>query len=221
LEGRDRAPTGDDWLRAVDDWRRLASDADAVFDRDIVIDAAAIEPMATFGVSPDAAGPAGGVHPPAETKASAAAADYMGMTPGAALSDVAVDRVFIGSCTNSRLSDLRAAADVVRGRKVAARVKMLVAPGSEKIKRDAEAEGLDKVFTDAGAEWREPGCSMCIAMNGDKGAPGELVVSTSNRNFKGRQGEGVRTVLASPATAAASAVAGRIADPRPYLDQPT
>ena len=135
------------------------------------------------------------------------------------LSSIKVDRVFIGSCTNSRLSDLRVAADILRGRKVADGVIMLIAPGSEAIKKDAESEGLDKIFLDAGAEWREPGCSMCIAMNGDAGLPGDLVVSTSNRNFMGRQGKGVRTVLASPATAAASAVAGTIADPRAYVEE--
>ena len=140
------------------------------------------------------------------------------MVPGAPLRETKVDRVFIGSCTNSRLEDLRDAALILRGRKIAGHVKMLVAPGSEAIKKDAESEGLDAVFLAAGAEWREPGCSMCIAMNGDKGEPGELVVSTSNRNFKGRQGKGVRTVLASPATAAASALAGFIADPRDYQE---
>ncbi len=214
IEGRERAPEGEAFAAAVEGWRALASDEGARFDREVVIDAGRIVPMVTYGVSPDAAAPAAGRHPQAEEVGARDAADYMGMTPGRALKEVCVDRVFIGSCTNSRLEDLRAAAEILRGRKVAAGVAMLVAPGSEAVKRAAEAEGLDKVFVTAGAQWREPGCSMCIAMNGDKGEPGELVVSTSNRNFRGRQGKGVRTVLASPATAAASAIAGHIADAR-------
>ena len=213
LKDRPLAPKGDAWTSAVADWRSLATDPNAVFHKDVVIDAAVIAPMVTFGVSPDAAAPIDSAAPAAAERSH----DYMGIAPGDRLSAVTVDRVFVGSCTNSRLSDLRAAANVLRGRKLAPHVKMLVAAGSEAIKKQAELEGLDRVFLDAGAEWREPGCSMCIAMNGDQGAPGELVVSTSNRNFKGRQGKGVRTVLASPATAAASAVAGRIADPRPFL----
>ena len=218
MEGRAYAPKGDAWRAAVDRWLSLTSDDDAVFDKEVTIDAASIEPMITYGVSPDAAAAANGAHPALSSDNAREAADYMGMDPGATFDTVKVDRVFIGSCTNSRLSDLQAAADILRDRKIASHVTMLVAPGSEKIKRDAEEAGIDKVFLAAGAEWREPGCSMCIAMNGDKGAPGELVVSTSNRNFKGRQGKGVRTVLASPATAAASAVAGRISDPRPFME---
>jgi len=217
LEGRDHAPKGADWARACEDWLALASDADATFDKEIVVDAGALKPMVTWGVSPDAGAPVDGAAPAADG-ANRAALDYMRLEGGQALSTVDVDRVFIGSCTNSRLSDLREAAQVFTGRRVADGVVALVVPGSEDVRKAAEAEGLHEIFLKAGAEWREPGCSMCIAMNGDKGAPGELVVSTSNRNFMGRQGKGVRTVLASPATAAASAVAGRIADPRPYLE---
>ena len=218
VKGRADAPKGADWEDALSKWQDLKTDDAAVFDKEVTIDASAITPMITFGVSPDAAAPAAGVHPTTDNDNAREAARYMGMASGMAFDSVKVDRVFIGSCTNSRLSDLEAAAKILNGRKVAAHVKMLIAPGSEQIKSDAEAAGLHKIFLDAGAEWREPGCSMCIAMNGDKGEPGELVVSTSNRNFKGRQGAGVKTVLASPQTAAASAVAGHIADPREYLE---
>jgi 3-isopropylmalate/(R)-2-methylmalate dehydratase large subunit len=173
--------------------------------------------MITYGVSPEAAAPVDGIAPAPRTDAERQAADYMNFESKQAFSSASVNRVFIGSCTNSRLSDLREAAAVMRGRKVRNGVIVLVVPGSEAVRRAAEAENLHKVFLQAGAEWRLPGCSMCIAMNGDQGAPGDLVVSTSNRNFVGRQGKGVRTVLASPATAAASAIEGRIADPRPYL----
>ncbi|GAB4520357.1 MAG: 3-isopropylmalate dehydratase large subunit [Amphiplicatus sp.] len=219
LEGREFAPKGEAWTRAVEDWLALSSDEGAVFDREVFIDASEIRPMATYGVSPDAAAPVDGAVPAAAGEAGRSGADYMRIAPGQRFGEVRVDRVFIGSCTNSRLSDLREAAAVLRGRKVKEGVAMLVAPGSEAVRRAAEAEGLHEIFLAAGAEWRLPGCSMCIAMNGDRGEPGELVVSTSNRNFMGRQGKGVRTVLASPATAAASAVEGRIADPRPYLEQ--
>ncbi|MBB5519755.1 3-isopropylmalate dehydratase large subunit [Amphiplicatus metriothermophilus] len=219
LEGRELAPKGEAWTRAVEDWLSLSTDEGAAFDREVFIDAAEIRPMATYGVSPDAAAPVDGPVPADPGEAGRAAADYMRIAPGQRFSEIRVDRVFIGSCTNSRLSDLREAAAVLRGRKVKEGVTVLVAPGSEAVRSAAEAEGLHEVFLAAGAEWRLPGCSMCIAMNGDKGEPGELVVSTSNRNFMGRQGKGVRTVLASPATAAASAVEGRIADPRPYLEQ--
>jgi len=218
VKDRDRAPQGEAWNKALDYWRTLYTDENAVFDEEIVIDVAAITPMITYGVSPDAAAPATGVYPAVNDANARDAADYMGIEPGVAFEKVRVDRVFIGSCTNSRLSDLRAAANILRDRKVAAHVNMLVSAGSEAIKKEAEAEGLDKVFMDAGAEWREPGCSMCLGMNGDTGEPGDLVVSTSNRNFKGRQGTGVRTVLASPETAAASAVAGHIADPRSMME---
>ena len=209
LEGRPGAPA--DWDAAVADWRSLASDEGAAFDAEVTIDAAALTPMVTFGVSPDeAVGVAGQVPMPANDTEAAGLA-YMGLAPGQAMSSVPVARVFVGSCTNGRIEDLRAAAAVMKDRRVAEGVTALIVPGSEAVKRQAEAEGLHTVFLEAGAQWREPGCSMCIAMNGDKGASGEVVVSTSNRNFRGRQGEGVRTILASPATAAASAVAGRIA----------
>jgi 3-isopropylmalate/(R)-2-methylmalate dehydratase large subunit len=216
LQNREQAPQGAAWERAVRRWQSLPSDDGAIFDREIGIDASKIRPMITYGVSPDAAAAVDAAAPQAQSDADRLALDYMEIAPGRPFSATEVDRVFIGSCTNSRLSDLREAADIMRGRKINDRVVALVVPGSVAIKRAAEAEGLDKVFIDAGAQWREPGCSMCIAMNGDQGAPGELVVSTSNRNFVGRQGKGVRTVLASPATAAASAIEGRIADPRNY-----
>ncbi len=218
LEGRRYAPQGEDWRRAVDDWRQLATEDGAKFDREVRIDAARLSPMITFGVSPDAAAPVDAIAPAPVSDHEKLAADYMKFNAGRPFTEARVDRVFIGSCTNSRLEDLRIAAEVMRGRKVKAGVVALIVPGSEQVKRDAEAENLHRVFLDAGAEWREPGCSMCIAMNGDEGRPGDLVVSTSNRNFIGRQGKGVRTVLASPATAAASAIEGRIADPRPYLE---
>ncbi|OFX06390.1 MAG: 3-isopropylmalate dehydratase large subunit [Alphaproteobacteria bacterium RIFCSPHIGHO2_12_FULL_63_12] len=221
LKGRPMAPAGDNWDKAVDDWLALATDDGAAFDREVDIDISALSPMITYGVSPDAAAPVGGAAPEAASEAQAHGADYMKIAAGTPIAEVAVNRVFIGSCTNSRLEDLRAAAQVLRGRRVKKGVVMLVVPGSEAIKRAAEAENLHRTFIDAGAEWREPGCSMCIAMNGDKGEPGDLVVSTSNRNFIGRQGKDVRTVLASPATAAASAIEGRIADPRPYLAKET
>ena len=217
VRGRKYAPQGEVWDEAVEAWRALASEEGASFDKEVVIDASVIRPMITYGVSPDAAAPVDSLAPEAETDAAQHAASYMKIEPGQPFSDVAVDRVFTGSCTNSRLTDLREAAAVMRGRKVKPGVVALVVPGSEAVRRAAEAEKLHEVFLSAGAEWRLPGCSMCIAMNGDKGAPGELVVSTSNRNFVGRQGAGVRTVLASPATAAASAIEGRIADPRRYL----
>jgi 3-isopropylmalate/(R)-2-methylmalate dehydratase large subunit len=217
LEGRAFSPKGAELARAVEEWRNLKSDDDAEFDREIAIDVSALAPMITFGVSPDAAAPVDGVAPASTSDAERRAAEYMRFDAGERFALAAVNRVFIGSCTNSRLEDLRLAAEVMRGRKVRKGVIALVVPGSAAVKRAAEAEGLDRVFKDAGAEWREPGCSMCIAMNGDEGEPGDLVVSTSNRNFVGRQGKGVRTVLASPATAAASAIEGRIADPRPYL----
>jgi 3-isopropylmalate/(R)-2-methylmalate dehydratase large subunit len=217
LKDRELAPKGDEFARAAEQWRRLASDEDAAFDREVMIDAPRIAPMATFGVSPDAAIAVDAAAPQPASVVAQRAADYMQIYGGARLTDIAVDRVFIGSCTNSRLSDLRDAARILKGRKVKPGVVALVVPGSEAVRRAAEEEGLHEVFLSAGAQWRLPGCSMCIAMNGDAGKPGELVVSTSNRNFVGRQGKGVRTVLASPATAAASAIEGRIADPRAYL----
>lgn len=218
LEGRDRAPAADNWAAACDDWRALPTEDGASFDVEVTIDAATLAPMITYGVSPDAAAPVNALAPPPMNDEARRAAEYMQFTENRPFAENKVSRVFIGSCTNSRLSDLRLAASVMRGRKVRDGVTTLIVPGSEAIRRAAEEEGLDKVFLDAGAQWREPGCSMCIAMNGDAGAPGDLVVSTSNRNFIGRQGKGVRTVLASPSTAAASAIEGRIADPRPYLE---
>ena len=217
LEERERSPQGDEWDAAVARWRELPSDPDASFDTEVTVDASAIRPMITYGVSPDAAAPVSGSAPAPANDSEREAAEYMRFAADRPFAEAKVDRVFIGSCTNSRLSDLREAAEVMRGRRVADGVSALIVPGSEAIRRQAEAEGLDAVFTDAGAEWRLPGCSMCIAMNGDQGAPGELVVSTSNRNFVGRQGKGVRTVLAGPATAAACAIAGHIADPSHYL----
>ncbi len=219
LEGRDRAPKGGAWDAAVSDWLSLRTDEGATFDKEVVIDASELKPMITYGVSPDAAAAVDARAPAAASDEERRAADYMKLEGGRPFTENSVDKVFIGSCTNSRLSDLRLAAEIMRGRKVRDGVVALIVPGSEAVRRAAEEEGLHKVFLDAGAEWREPGCSMCIAMNGDAGAPGDLVVSTSNRNFMGRQGKDVRTVLASPATAAASAIEGRIADPRPYLEQ--
>ncbi|MEM7741104.1 MAG: 3-isopropylmalate dehydratase large subunit [Pseudomonadota bacterium] len=212
LAGRPGIP--EDWDAAIASWSELYSDDDAVFDKEITIDAATIVPMVTYGVSPHEAAPVNGNVPAASNANASEALDYMGLSGGEELSAIAVNRVFVGSCTNGRIEDLRQVAGLLRGKRVADHVSMLVVPGSAAVKKQAEDEGLDKVFVTAGAEWREPGCSMCIAMNGDKGAPGEVVVSTSNRNFRGRQGEGVRTILASPATAAASAVVGRLADPR-------
>ena len=217
LEGRDFAPKGDEWNKATTTWRQLYTEKGVSFDKEETIDVSALKPMVTFGVSPDAAISVDEALPKLEDQTSIHANEYMQLAEEKPLSDNAVNRVFIGSCTNSRMSDLRAAAEILEGRKVAKSVTMLIVPGSEKIKKEAEAEGLDIIFRSAGAEWREPGCSMCIGMNGDRGKPGELVVSTSNRNFIGRQGKDVRTVLASPATAAASAIAGHIADPRDYM----
>lgn len=219
LEGRKHVPRGDGWEPAVADWLSLASDADAVFDAELEIDGDAIRPMATWGTTPDAGSPIGEPVPRPQDASGEKALAYMGFTAGEATTGHAVDVVFIGSCTNGRLPDLRAAAEVLRGRKVKPGLRMLVVPGSEAVRRDAEAEGLDRVFIEAGAEWRIPGCSMCLAMNGDMVAPGQLAVSTSNRNFEGRQGPGSRTILASPATAAATAVTGVLTDPRGFLKE--
>ena len=218
LAGRPRAPKGKDWDRAVEAWRKLSTDPGATFDREVVIDAPKLEPMITFGTTPGQAIPISGFIPDPAKDASQKAAleralQYMGLTPGKPIAGHPVDVVFIGSCTNGRIEDLRAAAGVFKGRKVKAS-RVLVVPGSRKVKEAAEAEGLDRIFLDAGAEWREPGCSMCIAMNGDKLERGQTCVSTSNRNFEGRQGAGGRTFLASPETAAAAAVTGKITDPR-------
>jgi 3-isopropylmalate/(R)-2-methylmalate dehydratase large subunit len=219
LKGRPNAPQGTAWDAAVQRWRGLHSDANAVYDREVHIDASQIRPTVTYGTHPGMAIAMDKPVPAARNAQEQRALDYMQGKPNQPMQGTAVDVVFIGSCTNSRLSDLREAANVLRGRHVANGVRMLVVPGSEAVRRDAEHEGLHEVFLAAGAEWRIPGCSMCIAMNGDLAQPGQLVVSTSNRNFEGRQGKGARTVLASPATAAASAIAGAIADPREYLTE--
>jgi 3-isopropylmalate/(R)-2-methylmalate dehydratase large subunit len=218
LKGRPRAPQGPAWDLAVADWRTLATDAGARFDREVSIDANLVAPMITWGTHPGmVAAVTGNVPKQSSDPVFAKALEYMGFTAGQSLQGSPINVVFIGSCTNSRLTDLRAAATVLKGRKIAPGVQMLVVPGSQKIKRQAEAEGLDRIFLDAGAEWRESGCSMCLGMNGDTVGKGAYSVSTSNRNFEGRQGVGARTLLASPLTAAASAVRGVITDPRELL----
>ena len=218
LAGRPRAPAGADWDRAVRRWKTLQSDTGAEFDKSISISASDLQPMVTFGTNP---GMVIGVNDPVPDDSGdpsfRKALDYMQVAAGKPLTDTAVDVVFVGSCTNSRLSDLQQAAAVMKGNKVADGVRMLVVPGSQQIKKDAEAIGLDRVFTESGAEWRESGCSMCLGMNGDTVSSGQLSVSTSNRNFEGRQGIGARTILASPMTAAASAITGRVTDPRPFV----
>jgi 3-isopropylmalate/(R)-2-methylmalate dehydratase large subunit len=216
LAGREFSPKGKAWDEAIARWKQLPSDDGAHYDHSITIDVSALEPMITYGTNPGMAMPLTGRVPAPRNDADATALKYMALEPGQALLGHPVDVVFIGSCTNSRLSDLRNAARVMRGRKVSPSVRMLVVPGSYEVKRQAEAEGLDKIFKEAGAEWREAGCSMCIAMNGDAVPAGKTAVSTSNRNFEGRQGRGARTLLASPLTAAASAVEGRVADPRRF-----
>ena len=217
LRGRDRSPKGADWDRAVAAWRALATDPGASFDREITLDATALEPMITYGTNPGMVVPISGRIPDrAGDPVFDAAMHYMGLTPGQAIQEAPVNVVFVGSCTNGRLGDLRAAARILKGKKVAAGVNMLVVPGSQEVKREAEAEGLDQIFKAAGAEWRESGCSMCLGMNGDTVAKGQYSVSTSNRNFEGRQGVGARTLLASPETAAASAIRGKVADPREF-----
>ncbi|MEV8521291.1 3-isopropylmalate dehydratase large subunit [Dyella marensis] len=219
LKGRPRVPQGAAWDAAVAKWRALRTDAGASYDREVRIDASKVKPTVTYGTHPGMAIAMDAPVPAARSAQETRALDYMRAQPGKPMQGTPVDVVFIGSCTNSRLSDLREAAAILRGRRIAEGVRMLVVPGSEAVRRDAEREGLHQVFTAAGAEWRVPGCSMCIAMNGDLAQPGQLVVSTSNRNFEGRQGKGARTVLASPATAAASALAGSIADPREYVNE--
>jgi 3-isopropylmalate/(R)-2-methylmalate dehydratase large subunit len=221
LRGRPYAPQGEMWRQAVAAWQELSSDVDAAFDREVVIDVETIIPQVTWGTSPEhVIGVDGHVPDPREITdpvrrgAVEIALDYMGLKGGAPILGTPIDWVFIGSCTNSRLSDLRAAAAVARGRKVAPGVRAWVVSGSETVKRDAVAEGLDRIFTDAGFEWREPGCSMCLAANGETVPPGQRSVSTSNRNFIGRQGPRARTHLASPAMAVAAAISGAIADVR-------
>ncbi|MCS6948163.1 MAG: 3-isopropylmalate dehydratase large subunit, partial [Steroidobacteraceae bacterium] len=214
-----RAPQGDAWEAAVAVWRTLPTDPGAPFDRKVAIDAATIEPMVTWGTNPGMVAPVSGSIPDRRgDPVFEAAIRYMGLEPGEPIANTPVNVVFIGSCTNARLSDLRVAAQVLRGRKVAPGVRMLVVPGSQAVKRAAEREGLHDIFRAAGAEWRESGCSMCLGMNGDTVERGQYSLSTSNRNFEGRQGAGARTLLASPATAAASAVRGRVTDPREFLN---
>jgi 3-isopropylmalate/(R)-2-methylmalate dehydratase large subunit len=219
LEDTPRAPRGKAWDDAVAYWKTLPSDEGAQFDKVVEIDASALEPMVTYGTNPGMVVPVTGRIPDRRGDAVfEAAMRYMGLSPGQPIADAPVNVVFVGSCTNGRLVDLRAAANVLRGRKIAKGVQMLVVPGSQEVKRLAEAEGLADIFKAAGAEWRESGCSMCLGMNGDTVNKGEYSVSTSNRNFEGRQGVGARTLLASPETAAASAVLGHVADPRQFLN---
>jgi 3-isopropylmalate/(R)-2-methylmalate dehydratase large subunit len=221
VEGRPGAPAGADWERALDRWRALRSDDDAVFDRELEIDVGALSPVVTWGTNPGMSVPVTGNVPdpagetdPDERASMERALEYMGLEPGTPIREIHVDRVFIGSCTNSRIEDLRAAASVAAGHRVAGTVRALVVPGSAQIKQQAEAEGLDRVFREAGFEWREAGCSMCLGMNPDVLEPGERCASTSNRNFEGRQGRGGRTHLVSPEMAAAAAIAGHFVDIR-------
>ena len=222
LAGKPSAPQGADWDRAVEYWRHLGTDADASYAGRVTIDVSKLSPMVTFGTNPGMGMGVDGRVPSPDAPGVDAdqmhkALAYMGLQPGQSIQKQAIDVVFVGSCTNARLSDLRSAARILDGRKVADRVKMYVVPGSAEVKKQAEAEGLHEVFLQAGADWRAPGCSMCIAMNGDQLEPGQYAVSTSNRNFEGRQGPGGRTFLASPMTAAASAVTGAVTDPRTLL----
>jgi 3-isopropylmalate/(R)-2-methylmalate dehydratase large subunit len=224
VRGRPYSPTGEMWEQAVRWWQTLVSDADAKFDHEVNLDAAVIVPQVTWGTSPEMVTTVDGRVPdpmqaPSEVKRQdwQRALTYMGLTANTLIEDIAIDKVFIGSCTNSRIEDLRAAAAVIKGRKKAASVKLaMVVPGSGLVKQQAEQEGLDKVFLDAGFEWRDPGCSMCLAMNADRLEPGERCASTSNRNFEGRQGQGGRTHLVSPAMAAAAALAGHFVDVRQF-----
>ena len=224
IAGRKHAPSGADWDNAVARWRNLPTDESAAFDKEITIRADELIPMITYGTNPGMGMPITAAVPVPNDEADYnkklaldKALTYMDLAPGQKLLGKPIDVVFIGSCTNSRISDLRQAAEFVRGRKVAESVRMMVVPGSQQVKKQAESEGLDAIFTEAGAEWREAGCSMCIAMNGDQLQPGQYAVSTSNRNFEGRQGKGGRTFLASPLTAAASAIAGVVTDPRTMM----
>jgi 3-isopropylmalate/(R)-2-methylmalate dehydratase large subunit len=225
VHGRRHAPQGADWDAAVERWRGLPSDEGAAYDRSITLDAASLEPMVTYGTNPGMGVPISGRVPsPADLpdesnrRALEKALEYMALEPGQSVEGQRLDVVFIGSCTNSRISDLRQAAAILRGRHVAEGLRVMVVPGSQQVKAQAEQEGLAEVFRAAGAEWREAGCSMCIAMNGDQLSPGQYAISTSNRNFEGRQGKGGRTFLASPLTAAASALSGTITDPRTVVD---
>ncbi len=225
LAGREFAPKGEAWDRAVTRWRQLPTDEGAVYDQSVTLDASALEPMITYGTNPgmgmritDRIPDPGDLSDPNQKAALDKALRYMDLRPGATLLGHPVDVVFIGSCTNSRISDLRLAASLLKDRRVAPNLRVLVVPGSQHVKKQAEAEGLDRIFKAAGAEWREAGCSMCIAMNGDQLEPGQYAVSTSNRNFEGRQGKGGRTFLASPLTAAATAITGKIADVRTLIE---
>lgn len=219
LAGRPGMPSGADWQVMIEDWKTLPTDPQAQFDRTVDIDISDLSPLITFGTHPGMVIPIDGRVPddPGDESLSAAL-EYMQLTPGEPLAGHRIDVAFVGSCTNSRISDLREAASMLTGRKVANGVRMLVVPGSQAVKRQAEAEGLDRVFLEAGAEWRESGCSMCIAMNGDIVEPGQYAISTSNRNFQGRQGTGARTLLASPLTTVASAITGVVTDPRELTD---
>ncbi len=226
VRGRPYAPRGEAWEKAVEAWRQLPTDEGATFDNEVVLDANELTPMITYGTNPGMGMPISASVPSpsdlsddSEKMALDKALNYMGLDAGQSLIGKAIDVVFVGSCTNSRISDLREAADIIKGHKVADNVRMMVVPGSQQVKKQAEAEGLDNVFREAGAEWREAGCSMCIAMNGDQLQPGQYAVSTSNRNFEGRQGKGGRTFLASPLTAVASAVNGVVTDPRTMLKE--
>jgi 3-isopropylmalate/(R)-2-methylmalate dehydratase large subunit len=224
ISGREFAPKGADWDAALARWKQLPTDQGAQYAKELTLDAATLEPMVTFGTNPGMGIPISGAIPdpasvsdPIEKSDLIKALKYMDLEPGKQLKGHKIDVVFVGSCTNSRISDLRAAASVMKGRKVSPSVRMLVVPGSMQVKKQAEAEGLDKIFREAGADFREAGCSMCLAMNGDQLEPGEYSVSTSNRNFEGRQGKGGRTFLASPLTAAASAITGVVTDVRTLL----
>jgi 3-isopropylmalate/(R)-2-methylmalate dehydratase large subunit len=223
LKGRRFAPSGEAWEKAVSYWRTLKSDDDAVFDETVEIDAAQLEPFVTWGTSPGMVVPVTSVIPdPAEAKSAAdrqaaeRALDYMALKPRTSIQDISIDRAFIGSCTNARIEDLRAAARVVKGYRVSSSVSAMVVPGSQDVKKAAELEGLDRIFSEAGFEWREAGCSMCLGMNADILQPGERCASTSNRNFEGRQGRGGRTHLVSPMMAAAAAIKGHFTDVREW-----
>jgi 3-isopropylmalate/(R)-2-methylmalate dehydratase large subunit len=224
LKGREASPTGADWNKAVAAWKTLPSDEGATYDKSITLDASELEPMITYGTNPgmgmkitDHVPSSESFTEPSQKAAFEKAMSYMGLQPGQSLLGQKVDVVFIGSCTNSRISDLRLAASMLKGHKVADGLRLMVVPGSQDVKKQAEQEGLDKIFKEAGGEWREAGCSMCIAMNGDQLQSGQYAVSTSNRNFEGRQGKGGRTFLASPITAAATAIAGTVTDPRTMI----
>jgi 3-isopropylmalate/(R)-2-methylmalate dehydratase large subunit len=218
LRGREQAPKGAEWDAAVQRWLALPSDADAIFDIEVDLDVSELEPQVTYGTNPGMVIPISQPVPnPGSNASFKKAIDYMQVEADKPMLGTKVDIVFVGSCTNSRMTDLRSVAKMLDGKQVSESVRMMIVPGSESVKVKAEAEGLDKIFTAAGAEWREAGCSMCLGMNSDKLGKGQLCVSTSNRNFEGRQGPGGRTVLASPETAAASAIAGVIADPRDYI----